>query len=77
MEQENGEAIVYEYYDLAPTIVKHIDQRKDAKEIYRNIWNTYLSPCLGMIERGENEACKDLYISMVRDMQKKYFFEEQ
>ena len=36
-----------------------------------------LSPCLGMIERGENEACKDLYISMVRDMQKKYFFEEQ
>ena len=77
MEQENGEAIVYEYYDLAPTIVKHIDQRKDAKEIYRNIWDTYLSPCLGMIERGENEACKDLYISMVRDMQKKYFFEEQ
>ena len=64
MEQENGEAIVYEYYDLAPTIVKHIDQRKDAKDIYRNIWDTYLSPCLGMIERGENEACK-------------YFFEEQ
>ena len=77
MEQENGEAIVYEYYDLAPTIVKHIDQRKDAKEIYRNIWDTYLSPCLGMIERGENEACKDLYISMVRDKQKKYFYEEQ
>ena len=45
MEQENGEAIVYEYYDLAPTIVKHIDQRKDAKEIYRthNISEWYIS----------------------------------
>lgn len=77
MAQENGEAMVYEYYDLAPTIVKHIDQRKDAKEIYRGIWDTYLSPCLGMIERGENEACRELYVSMVHDMQKKYFSEQQ
>ena len=77
MQQENGEEIVYEYYDLAPTIVKHIDQRKDSGEIYRSIWDTYLVPCLSLIEKGENEECRDLYIAMVRDMQKKYFFEEQ
>ena len=27
-----------------------------------------------MIEEGKNEECKDLYIKMVRDLQKEYFY---
>lgn len=73
LKREDGEKIVYEYYDLAPTIVKHINKQKDSQKIYEDIWDTYLVPCLNMIENGENEACMELYITMVREMQKQYF----
>ena len=61
------------YYDQAPSIVKHIDRRDNASEIYRSIWDTYLSECIGMIENGELENCRDLYIRMVEDLRKEYF----
>lgn len=75
LSQEDGENIVQEYYNLAPTIVKHINRKKNRKEIYEGIWEAYLSPCIRMIENGENEKCKELYIKMVRDLQKAYFIE--
>jgi hypothetical protein len=71
--QENGEELIRMYYDQAPSIVKHIDRRDNASEIYRSIWDTYLSECIGMIENGELENCRDLYIRMVEDLRKEYF----
>lgn len=73
MEQEEGAAIVREYYDIAPTIVKHINQKQDSYEIYEGIWEDYLNPCLQMIEKDQKEECQKLYIKMVRDLEKKYF----
>lgn len=71
--QADGEAIVHEYYDLAPTIVKHINQRQDRREIYAGIWEAYIDPCIRMIEKGQKEDCKEKYIQMVRDLQQQYF----
>lgn len=73
MEQEEGAAVVRDYYDIAPTIVKHIDQKPNSHEIYEEIWNTYLEPCLFMIEKKQNAECQSLYTKMVRDLEKKYF----
>lgn len=69
-----GERIIKAYYDVAPTIVKHINKRKDSAAIYEDIWQRYLSPCISMIEEGKNEECKDLYIEMVEALQKEYFY---
>lgn len=66
---DEGREIVQEYYNIAPTIVKRIDKKAEADEIYENIWKTYLSPCITMIENGENEKCRDLYSSMVRKLE--------
>lgn len=74
MNQEDGEEIVQEYYNLAPTIVKHINKRPDRQKIYADIWETYLEPCMRMIENGENEACRELYIRMVRELQQTYAY---
>lgn len=74
LKQDDGEAIVDEYYDLAPTIVKHINRREDSREIYGDIWKRYLDPCLHLIEAGENEACKELYTRMVRELEKEFFY---
>lgn len=73
MEQEDGEKIIREYYDLAPTIVKHINRKENSGEIYESIWTDYLSPCIRMIENGQQEECKSLYIQMVRDLERTYF----
>lgn len=69
-----GERVIKAYYDVAPTIVKHINKREDSCEIYEGIWEKYLAPCISMIEAGQDEACKDLYIEMVETLQKEYFY---
>lgn len=71
---DEGREMVQEYYNIAPTIVKRIDKKAEADEIYENIWKTYLSPCITMIENGENEKCRDLYSSMVRKLEARYLY---
>ncbi|EET61614.1 hypothetical protein BRYFOR_06297 [Marvinbryantia formatexigens DSM 14469] len=75
--QPDGEEIIREYYDVAPTIVKHINRQPDRKEIYRSIWDTYLNPCLTMIENDEKESCRELYTEMVRTLQERYFYTDR
>lgn len=71
---EEGRRMVDEYYNIAPTIVKRIDREENAASIYQNIWNTYLSPCIQFIEKGENEKCRDLYADMVRKLEAQYLY---
>lgn len=74
METRDGAALVQEYYDIAPTIVKRIDQQSDASEIYGRIWKEYLKPCVHLIEAGRQEACRELYTEMVRSLEKQYLY---
>lgn len=67
--QPDGEALVGEYYRIAPGIVRAIDARADAAEIYRAIWLEYLSPCYELIRRGRNAACKRKYVEMMRALE--------
>ena len=67
-----GEQIVESYYNIAPTIVNRINKEKHPKEIYKEILNAYISPCLALIEQGKNEECKKLYSTMMVTLEKKY-----
>lgn len=69
----DGEAMVHEYYDVAPSIVKHIGRREDADQIYEDIWQQYLSPCIRLIEADRKEECVELYRHMVYDLKEQYF----
>lgn len=71
---DNGEALVMEYYNIAPTIVKRIDKSDNPGEKYRNIWEEYLKPCIAFIENGENEECSRTYIRMVEELRRQYLF---
>lgn len=73
--QPDGEKDVKWYYDVAPTIVKRINRMPDREEIYTGLWEQYIRPCIAMIEQGEQEACRDLYLKMVEDLQEKYFYQ--
>lgn len=67
----DGEALIREYYNVAPGIVTAIRTAGEAGE-FRRIWSEYLAPCYAAISRGENEACKKTYTRMVQAMERKY-----
>ena len=71
---KEGSEIIREYYNIAPTIVKRIDRQDNSDGIYRKIWEDYLNPCIRLIEEGRNDDCKELYIRMVRSLEKKYLY---
>ena len=70
----DGEELIRQYYDVAPTIVKHINQREDKKAVYEDIWERYIDPCIHMIEDGRKEECLQTYSDMVEALREKYFY---
>ena len=63
-----------DYYDIAPTIVNRINAEKDSVNVYRSIYDSYISRCISQIESGELEECRSTYESMVNELTDKYFF---
>lgn len=71
---DTGKDLVEEYYNIAPTIVKRISRQPDAGEIYRGIWEDYLSTCIRLIEEDRKEECRELYTQMVRSLETRYLY---
>lgn len=67
-----GHALVEEYYDIAPTIVKRMEKEPDSERIYKELYRDYLMPCMQEIEKQEYEACRDTYQRMVLDLKARY-----
>ncbi|MBP3819829.1 MAG: sel1 repeat family protein, partial [Butyrivibrio sp.] len=67
--QPDGPELISEYHDVAPVIVEKINSLSNAKDIYADIWDKYLSKCLKFIEQGNNFQCKEIYVDMVRALQ--------
>ena len=71
--QSGGEDLILKYYDIAPSIVKHINLRPDSAQIYDRLWEKYIGPCIIAIREGRMEDCLSLYRQMVLDTKEKYF----
>lgn len=71
---EEGRILVDEYYEVAPYLVQVINMHKNASDIYNGIYEKYLLPCITCIEQKKNEECREIYIDMVRGLQKKYLY---
>jgi len=70
--QPDGQELVDEYYRTAPKIVDAINAREDGEQIYCQIWEHFLLPCLEEIEDGQYEACKKRYVDMVRRLEEEF-----
>lgn len=69
---QEGAALIEEYYDIAPTLVKRIAKDADAQAKYIWLWNTYLAPCVAFIKAGRQEKCKETYCGMMEELRKEY-----
>lgn len=74
MQSETGREIVDEYYNVAPGLVMMIDMQENKDQIYHNIYEKYLMPCIHYIEEERNEECCDLYMQMVNNLKEKYLY---
>ena len=70
--QSEGELLIKQYYDIAPTIVKRINKLPDHKEVYLGIWKAYIEPCIRLIEENKNAKCQEVYTKMVMELKEKY-----
>lgn len=70
--QPDGEALIREYYEIAPAIVLAIDLTDHPDTVYPDIWDRHLSHCYDALNRGDCRACKELYTQMVHDLAEKY-----
>ena len=68
----DGEALIREYYDIAPGIVTCINLASDRHETYRAIRQTWLAPCYEDLQRGNLAQCKDRYVDMVRTLERRF-----
>lgn len=66
-----GEALIREYYQVAPPIVAQIDQRPDSDEIYEGIY-AIIQSCIRAIRADKPVRALAEYQQMVWDLQAKY-----
>lgn len=64
---EEGNALVEQYYEIAPGIVTKIDAREDKDEIYESIYKNILV-CVEKIEEEKYEETFKLYSDMVKEL---------
>lgn len=69
---DEGHALVEEYYDIAPTIVKRVDRLSERDEVYRELYERYIGPCVEDIENRRYEACGRRYQGMVEELKKRF-----
>ncbi len=68
----DGEALITEYYAIAPGIVKTIREQPNAHEILRSLFAP-IQDCVMLIKAGENEAALWHYVAMVQALKGTYF----
>ncbi len=69
---EEGKALIEEYYDIAPTLVKRIAKDADAQAKYAWLWENFLAPCVEFIKEGKYEDCREKYCGMVENLKETY-----
>ena len=62
---KDGLKLIDEYYRIAPTIVRHIDEEELSNQIYINLYKHYISKCCFYIKNYRFNDAKALYIKMV------------
>ena len=74
---EEYRLLVQEYYTIAEPIVKAINSREDAQEIWSSLYHQYILPCVQLCELGTKEddanyQCLLLYKEMVETLKNQY-----
>lgn len=68
----SGAEDIKEYYSCAPAIVAGIKSRHNSQEIFAQIYQELVAPCVELIEAGRNYEAYNKYKCYTRELQKTY-----
>ena len=69
---ENGPAIIHEYYDIAPTIVKRMERDHTSGDLYIRLYHEYIAVCIDMIQKRQYREAVMRYTEMVELLRERY-----
>jgi len=70
--QSGGDTEISEYYIIAPQIVEVINALSNAQEIYYNIYEKFIIPCVAFTNNGYDIACHQMYRLMIDTLRQQY-----
>lgn len=70
--QPTGEADIALYYEYAPTIVKKISELPNGNQIFCDLYQELVLPCVELIGKEEYTKAYDLYISTTLQLKSEY-----
>lgn len=71
-ENEEYAPAICEYYHTAPSIVEKINALPERMQIYEDIYNDLVLPCVALIEKGDNESAYVKYRQYVLILKERY-----
>lgn len=71
-EDDNFRAKVLEYYRKAPLIVQHIELDTEKDKVLESLYQNMILPCVSLLENGQAEEAKALYLESYEDLSKRY-----
>jgi hypothetical protein len=69
---EKGEAVIKQYYEIAPKIVSAINETEDSKSIYETIYEKMVKPCVTLIQQKKYQEAFELYCNITLQLEKEY-----
>jgi hypothetical protein len=70
--QPGGLAEVAEYYATAPEIVKKINGKVNAEQVWLRLYETLVCPCVALIQQGKMEEAHEIYRHCALSLALKY-----
>ncbi len=70
--QKNGNMEIALYYQCAPQLVEKMKASPDYASTCEELMHTYIRPCVELIKKHQNEACRQLYVQGLQYMLNKY-----
>ena len=67
------DALVKEYYRIAPIIVQAIDASQDRKSTYAELYETMVKPCVNMVKANRENEAVALYTRTVLQLKQRYW----
>ena len=72
LQREGGAKDIARYYKTAPAIVNSIDALPSSKEIWLDLYETLVRPCVECIKQGKTEEVYEKYKSITLELEAKY-----
>ena len=72
MKEQKKDEEIKDYYITAPKIIKCIDMEPNKVEIYDQLYNKYILPCVEMMDKKNEKGAYDKYINMINFLKTKY-----